>query len=78
METVTEATGEPADPASDGTRRAPRVDPGVLAETLRAMTSTAIVLGATLIVLSIVHPDLVLRVNRSSGIAGAYTLAFSL
>lgn len=67
METVTEATGEPADPASDGTRRAPRVDPGVLAETLRAMTSTAIVLGATLIVLSIVHPDLVLRVNTPTG-----------
>ena len=47
-ETETEATGEPADPAPDVTRRPPRVDPGVLAETLRAMTSTAIVLGATL------------------------------
>ena len=68
MEPVTEAT-EPADGAAgpvDDPRRT-RVDPTVLAETLRAMTSTAVVLGATLIVLSIVHPDLVLRVNTPTG-----------
>ncbi len=35
--------------------------------TLRSMTTTALVLGATLIVLSIVQPDLVLRNNTPTG-----------
>ena len=36
-------------------------------ETLRSMTSTAIVLGATLIVLSILHPNLIFRNNTPTG-----------
>lgn len=38
-----------------------------LALTLRAMTSTAVVLGAMLILLSIVHPNLLLRDNTPTG-----------
>jgi len=38
-----------------------------LAVTLRAMSSTAVVLGATLILLSIVHPNLIFRNNTPTG-----------
>jgi len=38
-----------------------------LSVTLRAMSSTAVVLGATLILLSIVHPNLILRDNTPTG-----------
>lgn len=38
-----------------------------LAITLRAMSSTAVVLGATLILLSIVHPNLIFRNNTPTG-----------
>jgi 6-pyruvoyl-tetrahydropterin synthase related domain len=36
-------------------------------ETFKAMSTTAVVLGATLIVLSIVHPNLILRNNTPTG-----------
>ena len=36
-------------------------------ETFKAMSTTAVVLGATLIVLSILHPDLILRNNTPTG-----------
>jgi hypothetical protein len=37
------------------------------AETFKAMSTTAVVLGATLIVLSILHPDLILKNNTPTG-----------
>ena len=38
-----------------------------IVETLRSMSTTAVVLGATLIVLSILHPNLILRNNTPTG-----------
>jgi len=37
------------------------------AETFKAMSTTAVVLGATLMVLAVVHPDLILRNNTPTG-----------
>lgn len=37
------------------------------AETFKAMSTTAVVLGATLIILSILHPDLILKNNTPTG-----------
>ena len=37
------------------------------AETLKSMSTTAVVLGATLMVLSVLHPDLILRNNTPTG-----------
>ena len=45
----------------------PDAPSGELSQTLRAMTSTAVVLGATLILLAIVHPDLLFRDNTPTG-----------
>lgn len=45
----------------------PAIARGDWTETFRSMTTTAIVLGATLIVLSIVQPNLVLRNNTPTG-----------
>ena len=35
--------------------------------TLKSMSTTAVLLGATLIVLSVLHPDLILRNNTPTG-----------
>jgi len=50
--------------SNDGVARRPESE---LAVTLRAMSSTAVVLGATLILLSIVHPNLIFRDNTPTG-----------
>jgi len=42
-------------------------EPSEWVETFKAMSTTAVVLGATLIILSILHPDLILKNNTPTG-----------
>jgi hypothetical protein len=47
--------------------RAPAGEPPNWVETIKSMSTTAVVLGATLIILSVLHPDLILRNNTPTG-----------
>ncbi len=42
-------------------------EPPSWVETIKSMSTTAVVLGATLIILSVLHPDLILRNNTPTG-----------
>jgi hypothetical protein len=46
---------------------APAGEPPSWVETIKSMSTTAVVLGATLIILSVLHPDLILRNNTPTG-----------
>lgn len=63
---MTETRSEPRDDVEttidDGS-----VPGATWAETLKSMSTTAVVLGATLIVLSVLHPDLILRNTTPTG-----------
>jgi hypothetical protein len=47
--------------------RTPVGDQPTWVETIKSMSTTAVVLGATLIILSVLHPDLILRNNTPTG-----------
>ena len=61
------ADGVPDETNVDTTPTDGMVRSSEFAETLRSMSTTAVVLGATLIVLSILHPNLILRNNTPTG-----------
>ena len=58
---IDELVSEESNNASDASRSSEWV------ETFKAMSTTAVVLGATLIVLSVLHPDLILKNNTPTG-----------
>lgn len=52
---------------NEHSHHAPNSKLSLWSETFRSMSTTAVVLGAVLIVLSIVHPDLILKSNTPTG-----------
>ena len=61
------AMAEEQDVLIDTGEHTPSASPALWSDTLKSMSTTAVVLGATLIILSILHPNLILRNNTPTG-----------
>ena len=67
IQPASEEPGASQGPNGDATPPEGVARPDGIVEILRSMSTTAVVLGATMIVLSILHPDLILRDNTPTG-----------